>query len=48
VSAHGGKIWAASAREGAAFFVILPFEPKLRLGHPGAKSEAAFAGLRAG
>jgi signal transduction histidine kinase len=48
VSAHGGKIWAASAREGAAFFVILPFEPKLHLGHPGAKSEAAFAGLRAG
>jgi signal transduction histidine kinase len=48
VNAHGGKIWAASSREGAAFFVILPFEPKLRIAHPGAMSEAGFAGLRAG
>lgn len=47
VNAHGGKIWAASSGEGAAFFVILPFEPKLGIVHPGPKSEAGFA-VRAG
>lgn len=49
VNAHGGKIWASSSREGAAFFVILPFEPKLGIiGRPGAKSEVGYAGVRAG
>ena len=48
-NAHGGKIWAASSGEGAAFFLILPFEPKLGVAHPGTKSEvgrltSAFAG----
>jgi two-component system phosphate regulon sensor histidine kinase PhoR len=38
VNSHGGKIWAASSK-GAAFFVILPFEPRRGLGRPGAKGE---------
>jgi signal transduction histidine kinase len=42
-SAHGGKIWAESSRDGAVFFVLLPFEPKRSIGRPGAKSEVGFA-----
>jgi signal transduction histidine kinase len=48
VNSHGGKIWAASSK-GAAFFVILPFEPKRSIGRPGAKSEIdKFLGVIAG
>jgi signal transduction histidine kinase len=38
VNSHGGKIWAESSN-GAAFLVILPFEPRRSIGRPGAQSE---------
>ena len=48
VHAHGGEIWAESSKQGAVFFVILPFEPKLGIRRPSAKSEIGIAGVRAG
>ena len=48
-NAHGGKIWAASSRDGAAFFVILPFEPTHDIAHPGAQAEVGrLTGVAAG
>jgi signal transduction histidine kinase len=32
VSAHGGRIWATSSKEGATFSFVLPFEPSLASG----------------
>ncbi len=48
VNSHGGKIWAESTK-GAAFFVILPFEPRRTLERVGAKREVdRFVGVVAG
>jgi signal transduction histidine kinase len=32
VSAHGGRIWATSSREGATFSFVLPFDPRITAG----------------
>ncbi len=39
VSAHGGRIWAASATKGAMFSFVLPFEPRSSAGRPGMFTE---------
>jgi signal transduction histidine kinase len=32
VSAHGGRIWATSAYDGATFSLVLPFDPRIAAG----------------
>jgi len=39
VSAHGGRIWATSSKQGAMFSLVLPFEPRISVGRTGRMSE---------